>query len=65
MNKHHYVNAYVEYELVKSIKEQYDAFAEGFNRVCNTKSDIIVSIRVTVSCCNRFIIFLLTVHLYR
>lgn len=56
VNKHHYVNAYVEYELVTSMKEQYEAFAEGFSRVCNTKSDIIVSIRLTIIYCNRFII---------
>lgn len=43
-NKREYVKLYVEYELVLRIQEQYEKFVEGFSRVCNTKSDVFVSI---------------------
>ena len=41
-NRMKYVDAYLEYELHNSIKEQYEAFAEGFKRVCNVTSDVFV-----------------------
>ena len=41
-NRQKYVDAYVEYELNHSIKDQYQAFAEGFRRVCNVTSDVFV-----------------------
>ena len=34
---------YLEYELMFCIKEQFQAFLEGFRRVCDTRSDVFVS----------------------
>ena len=40
-NRLSYVDAYVDYELNKKVKEPYEAFAEGFRKVCD--SDVFVS----------------------
>lgn len=40
-NRLSYVNAYVDYELNKKVKGPYEAFAEGFRKVCD--SDVFVS----------------------
>jgi len=34
-NRQEYVDLYVDYHLVKSVKQQYDAFAKGFHDVCH------------------------------
>jgi E3 ubiquitin-protein ligase HERC4 len=39
-NKKEYVKLYVDYELIECIKEQFDAFNQGFTRVCDTTSDV-------------------------
>lgn len=38
-----YVKDYVEYELVESIRKQFDAFLAGFKRVYSTNCEIFVS----------------------
>ena len=42
-NREEYVKLYLEYELMFCIKEQFQAFLEGFRRVCDTRSDVFVS----------------------
>ena len=42
-NVHKYVQSYLEYELVESIKPQFEAFYRGFKRVFNTSCPIYVS----------------------
>ena len=37
----------MDYELTLSIKDQFDAFADGFKRVCNTQCEIYVSLVCT------------------
>ena len=48
-NKKKYVDCYVEYELIESIKKQFEYFFNGFKRVYNTNCHVYVSKGTCVS----------------